>query len=290
MRGPGAMLVAFCGCQSAEHAGDAGGVADTGLEGRCHGVGHYQAGKEGGYLPCCTGLSEVFLQVAAEQGVSHERVCIEPIGFRNYACIEGRCGDGRCEAPEGLACGCAQDCPSAVWQKTDAAASSELTADAGLAAPVPTLTSAMQDYLGWTRQGSGPQAISSEIFSLCRVPTPAEQAFVESQHGKGLFLLDWLNDTAVRATASGARGAFAVGAAIVKQKLMSNTSGELTVVALGLMIKREAGFAPQYADWEFGYWEVKTGLSSGATETASCGSCHAHAANDFVYLDQSWRL
>jgi hypothetical protein len=36
--------------------------------------------------------------------------CIEPVGVANFSCLEGRCGDGKCEAGEQGACGCDADC------------------------------------------------------------------------------------------------------------------------------------------------------------------------------------
>lgn len=77
----------------------------------CRGPGNYQAGKEGSYRPCCEGLNEVFQELPAtdDRGA---RVCIAP-PLRVYACVEGRCGDGRCEEPEAVPCGCAADCPDA---------------------------------------------------------------------------------------------------------------------------------------------------------------------------------
>jgi hypothetical protein len=147
----------------------------------------------------------------------------------------------------------------------------------------------MQAYLGWTRHSAEPQAISSEIFSLCRLPTPAEHAFVESKHGDNLFLLDWLNDAAARGFETRDSAPFPPGAAIVKQKLTSNGRGELVLFALGLMIKHEPGFDPAHADWEFGYWTESEGLSAGAAGAAACGGCHASSKTDFVFLDQSWR-
>lgn len=78
----------------------------------CRGAGNYEAGKEGSYQPCCPGLREVFQKRAAQVGESAERMCID-LPLRVYACVEGRCGDGRCEAPEAVVCGCEADCPSA---------------------------------------------------------------------------------------------------------------------------------------------------------------------------------
>ena len=150
------------------------------------------------------------------------------------------------------------------------------------------LQAAIKDYLGWTQRTQQPESISNEIFSLCRSPTAKENAFANSEHGMGLFLLDWLNPVAMQGFENKGTAPFPIGAAIVKQKLMLASSGKFDVAALGIMVKREAGFDDSHGDWEFGYWEAPSGLLSGATESAHCGGCHAGSATDFVFLDQSW--
>lgn len=81
----------------------------------CRGVGIYEAGKEGSYRPCCAGLNTVQEFKPASRGDALEHVCAPPIGVNRYACVEGSCGDGRCEAPEAEPCACELDCPSAAW-------------------------------------------------------------------------------------------------------------------------------------------------------------------------------
>jgi hypothetical protein len=85
-----------------------------GTPGKCLGPGNYGRGK--GYNPgfCCPGLREVMQQVPSYSGEDLEPICsfaIQP----SFACIEGRCGDGRCEDAEAVRCGCPLDCPSAVF-------------------------------------------------------------------------------------------------------------------------------------------------------------------------------
>lgn len=163
-------------------------------------------------------------------------------------------------------------------------------------------------YRTWETHTSEPQNISAQIFALCRLPSAAEDAFVESVHGDELYLFDWLNPTAQHGATQLALGAqlvaperpftplgdggvaaFEAGAAIVKEKLVRTSEG-YELAALGLMVKREPGFAPAAGDWEFGYWTAADGMLSGAAETAACAACHAGSTTDFVFLDQSWRL
>lgn len=152
------------------------------------------------------------------------------------------------------------------------------------------LEEARADYPGWVKRSDAPEAISSEIFGLCRLPTQAEQDFVASEHGGELYLLDWLNPSAEAGFAANGATPFAVGAAIVKEKLVRTGEGTYELHALGLMIKREAGFDPSHGDWQFGYWNAADGMGAGAAENAHCGDCHAGAGTDFVFMDNQWRL
>lgn len=79
---------------------------------QCRGQGHYEAGKEGSYLPCCEGLTEV-AQLSPAEG-DDGPVCTD-LPLRVYACVEGTCGDGICEVGEDVRCGCVDDCPGAAW-------------------------------------------------------------------------------------------------------------------------------------------------------------------------------
>ena len=151
-----------------------------------------------------------------------------------------------------------------------------------------SLEEARQSYKSFTQRTAEPEPISSQIFALCRAPSAAEQDFAASVHGKELYLLDWLNEGAQTGYLQQGSAPFAVGTAIVKEKLVRNGS-DYDVAALGIMIKRQAGFDATHGDWEFGYWEPSSGLVSGDTEATYCGACHATSSTDFVFLDDSWR-
>ena len=99
-------------CLTVCHCNDASG--ENGAEAECREAGHYESGKEGSYLPCCNGLTEVFQLKAGYDGDGNP-VCDDP-PLRVYACVEGECGDGVCEVGEDKPCGCAEDCPGAVWE------------------------------------------------------------------------------------------------------------------------------------------------------------------------------
>lgn len=113
-----ASLLVACG--SSESGQDAeitvmrdSGVATGEDSSDCRGPGRYRAGKEGSYRLCCPGLREV-LYTGSTYADDGAKICIEQ-PMRIFACVQGRCGDGVCEPGEAEACGCAADCPSALW-------------------------------------------------------------------------------------------------------------------------------------------------------------------------------
>jgi len=154
---------------------------------------------------------------------------------------------------------------------------------------VSKLEAIISSYRGWQPHTAEPIGVSSEIFTLCRLPTLAENEFTDSEHGGQRLLMDWLNPRAHSGFAQGAVP-FAPGAAIVKEKLVRRADvAGLSLVALGIMLKHTPGFDPEHGDWEFGYWEEAPGLMVGATQSAYCAECHAGSPTDFVFLDASWR-
>lgn len=181
---------------------------------------------------------------------------------------------------------------------SDSSASDSSTSDSATATDVvtadasagPTFAGVMAAYPTWQRRTPEPVPLSEEIFALCRAPNAAEQKFIESEHGKRRLVLDWLNPAAMTGYADKGKTPFPAGAAIVKEKLVHEASGAVTLVARGMMIKRGPGFDPLHGDWEFAYWEPAAGISTGAAQAQSCGGCHAGAqSTDFVFFDQDWR-
>jgi hypothetical protein len=145
----------------------------------------------------------------------------------------------------------------------------------------------MAEYRSNQPQTDKPEPVSAYIFALCRLPTLPEQEFAESEHGNERYLRDWANDLAVAGIARRGAPAFAPGAIIVKEKhvaVLSNSGFVLT--ALGIMIKREPGFAPAHQDWDYAYWERDLGVIATAEQSSYCAGCHAGAAEtDSVFVD-----
>ncbi|MES1166050.1 MAG: cytochrome P460 family protein [Verrucomicrobiota bacterium] len=149
----------------------------------------------------------------------------------------------------------------------------------------------MATYKTWEPQSATAVDISAEIFSLCRAPNAAEDAFTKSAHSR-FQLRDWANPAAVAGIAAKGAGGFAVGSTIVKEKFAAAAAGgAFELAALGMMIKRAPGFDPTGGNWEFVYWSATDGVSRGRAQLATCSTCHAGAAaSDFVFVDGAWRL
>jgi hypothetical protein len=160
--------------------------------------------------------------------------------------------------------------------------------EGGAAVGVPSIATIMAQYRSsYEPQTEQPEPVSAYIFGLCRSPTLEERAFADSEHGRGRYLQDWANETAVSAIANRGQPPFAAGSVIVKEKyVLGAASGTLELAALGFMIKREPGFSPSHGDWDFAYWEPEVGVLSTAEQSSYCGGCHSSAADtDFVFID-----
>jgi len=106
---PAALWLVLSSCGG---SGDDPSNAGIGPDADCRPVGRYQAGKEGSYRPCCAGLTELVTETLGD--VNDELSCSQA-PHREYACLEGYCGDGICEEAE-APCGCGVDCPDSLWR------------------------------------------------------------------------------------------------------------------------------------------------------------------------------
>jgi Cytochrome P460 len=144
----------------------------------------------------------------------------------------------------------------------------------------------LDTYRSYAPQTPAPVNVSGYIFGLCRLPTLRETEFEASIHGDGRYLRDWANDVAVQGIATRGEPKFPVGSVIVKEKYAGPQAEQADLVAIALMIKRQAGFDPAHGDWDYAYYEPSLGVVQTTEQTAYCGQCHAAAsASDFVFVD-----
>jgi hypothetical protein len=156
-------------------------------------------------------------------------------------------------------------------------------------APAPEAIDAqaiLNTYRSFAPQTPAPVNVSGYIFGLCRLPTLPEEAFAASIHGDGRYLQDWANPSAAQGIATRGAPAFPAGSVIVKEKYAGPDPTTAELVALGIMIKRQAGFDPAQGDWDYAYYEPALGVLQTTEQSAYCGNCHSAAAEtDFVFID-----
>lgn len=104
----------------------------------------------------------------------------------------------------------------------------------------------LDTYRSYAPQTPAPVNVSGYIFGLCRLPTLRETEFEASIHGDGRYLRAWANDPAVQGIATRGAPEFSVGSVIVKEKYAGSRAEEADLVAIALMIKRQAGFDPAH--------------------------------------------
>lgn len=102
--------------------------------------------------------------------------------------------------------------------------------------------------------------------------------YVSATHG-GRYVNNYANGTAANYGKFEGFGEMPVGSVLAKDSFLVDASGETTVGPLFLMRKMEAGFRPDFGDWEYtlimaggNVFGITNGKGSGNVEF--CGSCH----------------
>lgn len=143
------------------------------------------------------------------------------------------------------------------------------------------LVASYRDLLLVTRD---PYIISPEVWLSCMAPNPQEEALLQSEHA-GFSVRLYASEEAFAILQEGEGRNFPTGSIIVKEKLLNPDETEPT--ALGMMIKREAGFDPNAGDWEFSYWIQDGGLIEGNEVLSNCVQCHREQAIiDMVFWEE----
>ena len=143
------------------------------------------------------------------------------------------------------------------------------------------------DYRSWHRVNPEPITMTDVVAKMCRLLTKKEAEEFRSvdphiavQEQKSFTV--YVNEVGKDRLLGKAAGTFPVGTCIVKVKHdgQDATTSELLTV----MIKREAGFAPQIGDWDFLVLDGFAKSVQGRGAMKNCVSCHtAVNDNDFVY-------
>ena len=134
-------------------------------------------------------------------------------------------------------------------------------------------------YRAWKPVNKEPKAIVAEAMRAC---APGVRVVPPVDPHDGGFIKVYVNQIGRDEYLDKNAPVFAAGSVIVKEKLQKK-DGKGSV-ELGVMIKREAGFAPDSGDWQFLFVDQKGTVSDGQGLQKSCVACHRmHAKEDFVF-------
>ena len=140
-------------------------------------------------------------------------------------------------------------------------------------------------FATWPRVTEKPVRVSPQLAMLCSALPPRsgarEAAGVPREPHAEYAIVVRVSPEAFVAYRDGRP--LPAGAVVVKEKY-DDASASGPLQAYGVMIKREAGYAPRNGDWEYAY--VALGAERMATRgrMPACANCHASAArNDFLF-------
>ena len=107
-----------------------------------------------------------------------------------------------------------------------------------------------------------------------------------AQHDSNVYGAVYMNDLARLTTLGESKANYPVGAAIVREKLLTATSETPEIIAA--MIKREKGFNPAANDWEFLVINGSMTKIKKRQKTGECQLCHAAEKDkDYVFRAQN---
>ena len=130
---------------------------------------------------------------------------------------------------------------------------------------------AATDYKSWTRANPAPLEFPAWLAALCRMPSPDEQARLDSPHSVQ-FSNIYVNPTGAAMLSQTGERVFPIGSIIVKEKLLH--ADDKIADALGIMIKHEQGYNPAGGDWEYAYLDENSQMQGGIEAGKQCQACH----------------
>lgn len=195
-----------------------------------------------------------------------------------------------------LAIGCAEERANKPTEQT-ATSSREIRAteqsNTPALQPVPAdIVLIAKDYSELRLMTPEPVYVNFELITSCIGVSKQMVDAVRADHGPhaNCSIKVFMNELAARAYHS--KSNYPTGSIVVKEKNMQgyrsedNKSWEGDGNGVGGMIKRPAGYDPDYNDWEYFYQENDGAIESG--KIPSCIDCHANAREtDFVFGDWS---
>ena len=135
--------------------------------------------------------------------------------------------------------------------------------------------SGVTKYRDWTLTNKNPYYVKPLPASLCA-------SAITVQPHAGWYIRVFVNSAGKKAFLQKGNSAFPEGAIIVKEKLLSRSSTDPTL--LTVMVKREKGFNPKQGDWEYALFMGKDLKLQERGKLASCQGCHAQQhKSDYVF-------
>ena len=138
------------------------------------------------------------------------------------------------------------------------------------------------DYSIWPTMTKTPYPVPPAFYAMCAAPTPERVKAHEDSEKKALGPHGDAS-IVIRVNPPGAKAFQAekpvpVGTIIVKEK-RPFFSEETPPAAIGVMIKREAGYDPTNGDWEYVYQQNQPEKSLIRGKLDSCIACHKQMQN-----------
>ena len=136
------------------------------------------------------------------------------------------------------------------------------------------------DYRSWKPVNAEPIAVPGRRLTLCE-PFDPNREKTDSPHDGG-FVNIYVNPAGREAYVPEGAPEFAAGTVIVKEKLLKKDAAKPH--SIGVMIKREAGFATDDGDWQYVYVDGKGNVTEAKATLRNCANCHqTQADKDYVF-------
>lgn len=133
-------------------------------------------------------------------------------------------------------------------------------------------------FRSWKPINAEPKAVIGADLRDCRAALPEER---RNPHADG-FINVYVSEAGRETYAQENAKAFAEGTVIVKEKLAKKDSQD--AMELGVMIKREKGFAPKSGNWQFIFVDAKGTVTDQQSKLENCASCHRlREKSDYVF-------
>lgn len=141
----------------------------------------------------------------------------------------------------------------------------------------------LTDTALWTKVNVAPYYISSQLDSLCALPSPGSyQEERKSNPHAATFITVYVNPIGRSAMFEKESPVFPIGSVIVKHK-QDRTMGHPSLLYT-IMRKRNPGYNPSVGDWEFSVVNADGTTVEASGKLENCQGCHIKKPDsDFVF-------